>query len=340
MAVGCVVLDHAAGLWGDRFPWVPLRTIGHLGVAIFFVHTSLVLMASLARLEGAGLPFGLLASRFYVRRAFRIYPLAIAVIVLVGLLNLPDTAGHLSNPRPSVVPTTREWIANLALVQNQFRDVRLMISVLWTLPVELQMYLLLPFLYLVARRGPTAAAAALAVSVPLGVLPTIDAIPGAWRLQAIRFAPCFVSGVLAYALCSEGAARRRWTAGVAILASIGLLAIFALVRPSFDYATRWWAMAVPLALLLPRLPDLPESRLTRAAASIARYSYGIYLLHVPLLILCFERMPGLPLWLRWAGFAAALAGMCWLSYRYIEAPGIALGVRLAQRLGAPRAAPA
>ena len=336
VAVGCVVLDHAAGLWGDRFPRVPLGTIGHMGVALFFVHTSLVLMASLARLEQGGVPFQTVAARFYVRRAFRIYPLAIAAIIAVGLLQLPDHAGHLSNPPASVVPTAREWAANLALIQNQFRDMRLMISVLWTLPVELQMYLLLPLLYLVAKRGPTAVAVALAVAVPVAVVPTLDAIPGAWRLQALRFAPCFVSGVLAYAWCTEGSARRRWTARTGIVACIVLIAVFALVRPSYDFAPRWWAMAVPLALLLPRLPDVPESALTRVAASIARYSYGIYLLHVPLLVLWFVLAPGIPRWMGAMGFSASLAAGCWLSYRFIEAPGIALGIRLARRLGSPR----
>jgi peptidoglycan/LPS O-acetylase OafA/YrhL len=144
--------------------------------------------------------------------------------------------------------------------------------------------------------------------------------------------------VLAYALCHEGAERRRWGGAGTIAACLVLLAVFAFVRPGDDTATRWWAMAVPLGLMVPRWPDLPESRFTRMAASVARYSYGTYLLHVPLLILFFERLVDVPLALRWLGFAGSLTAACWLTYRYIEAPGIAMGVRLAGRLGAPRTA--
>jgi peptidoglycan/LPS O-acetylase OafA/YrhL len=57
-------------------PWEGTATAaaGHLGVLLFFIHTSLVLMMSLARLKKSQ---GGLAARFYIRRAFRIYPLAI-----------------------------------------------------------------------------------------------------------------------------------------------------------------------------------------------------------------------------------------------------------------------
>jgi len=52
--------------WADLIP-------GPLGVWMFFIHTTLVLMMSLERLSaGASV-----AARFYIRRLFRIYPLSI-----------------------------------------------------------------------------------------------------------------------------------------------------------------------------------------------------------------------------------------------------------------------
>ena len=82
VAVLLVLFDHlfmAAGL-ADRYPFV--WSMGHLGVLMFFVHTSLVLMLSLERSEEKS--SGHLFRDFYIRRAFRIYPLSIACVVLVS----------------------------------------------------------------------------------------------------------------------------------------------------------------------------------------------------------------------------------------------------------------
>src|SRR5690348_12512925 len=60
----------ALRIWG-------ISNLGHFGVLMFFIHTSLVLMMSLERLSKSG---GSTAARFYIRRAFRIYPLAIFAV--------------------------------------------------------------------------------------------------------------------------------------------------------------------------------------------------------------------------------------------------------------------
>jgi peptidoglycan/LPS O-acetylase OafA/YrhL len=65
-----------------------IAAAGQLGVLLFFIHTSLVLMMSLARLEKSE---GGLAARFYIRRAFRIYPLAIVAVLSVVALQIPKT---------------------------------------------------------------------------------------------------------------------------------------------------------------------------------------------------------------------------------------------------------
>ncbi len=59
-----------------------LRQVAQLGVLLFFIHTSLVLMMSLRRLEAAPN----MVARFYIRRVFRIYPLAIVTIACAVFL--------------------------------------------------------------------------------------------------------------------------------------------------------------------------------------------------------------------------------------------------------------
>src|SRR3974377_2116998 len=55
--------------------------IGVVGVFVFFVHTSLVLMWSLGRKQHA--------LDFYIRRVFRIYPLAMLAIAVTLLFHAP-----------------------------------------------------------------------------------------------------------------------------------------------------------------------------------------------------------------------------------------------------------
>ena len=105
--------------------------MGQLGVLMFFVHTSLVLMFSLERSRLDGLP---LVFSFYVRRAFRIYPLSIFCVLLVYFIRYrPDP----DLPFVHWTWTHTDLFANLTLTQNLFQ-VRDFLSVLWTLPLEVQ----------------------------------------------------------------------------------------------------------------------------------------------------------------------------------------------------------
>src|SRR5690242_10083259 len=87
VAVLSVFLTHAlqvmaGNTFGDHLAYgMDTYSLGRIGVLIFFVHTSLVLMESLERTATklCGWP---LIRYFYIRRAFRIYPLSIFLILL------------------------------------------------------------------------------------------------------------------------------------------------------------------------------------------------------------------------------------------------------------------
>ena len=147
VAVTLVLCDHVfAKFHVDKLGTVVTNHIGHFGVLLFFVHTSLVLMYSLERSRMTGTR---LLENFYLRRIFRIYPLSIVAVCITIALGLSSTGGHGLVTSPS--PSWGQAASNLFLVQNLTRSDSIL-GPLWSLPLELQMYALLPFLFLLVER--------------------------------------------------------------------------------------------------------------------------------------------------------------------------------------------
>jgi len=134
-AVLLVLVSHVLfATYGQPCDWIA-KPMGRIGVLFFFVHTCTVLMLSLERRPDT--------VRFYVRRFFRIYPLSVFAVLVYAAFQIPNT-GWLLNEYPKI--SGKDILANLLLVQNLTlsKDV---LSVLWSLPLEIQMYVVLPLLY-------------------------------------------------------------------------------------------------------------------------------------------------------------------------------------------------
>ena len=104
--------------------------MGRLGVMVFFVHTSLVLMMSMERSVAAKVNS---VRTFYLRRAFRIYPLSILTVLAVTCMHIPADPFH-AFQHPSGV----ELLSNIALTQN-LTSVRSLVGPLWSLPWEVHL---------------------------------------------------------------------------------------------------------------------------------------------------------------------------------------------------------
>lgn len=325
IAVLLVLADHVLTVW-DVYPHPITRwDLGRMGVLLFFVHTSLVLMGSLER--GGRRSSWIRA--FYLRRAFRIYPLAIAAVLLAVLLGMPAGVASRGVAGRIPAPPVATLAANLTLTQNIVGKPDVL-SVLWSLPLEVQMYVALPVCFLVGRRGVGAAAAALGGAALLGAGVRFSRLPGMWRLSVLAFAPCFLSGVLAYAMLAAGVRPRlpAWTWAFVLAACVPA---FLLLAPDPGSPERGWLFCVAVGCAIPLVRNLGESRCTRIAKVVCTYSYGIYLLHEPVLRLSFAELRGAPLVLQWTVCLALLVGVPAAAYRLIERPGILLGTRLAAR---------
>jgi peptidoglycan/LPS O-acetylase OafA/YrhL len=300
-----------------------LRGIGHWGVLIFFVHTSLVLTLSLDR-QARQWPGRRLLWPFLIRRTFRIFPLSILTVVLVASLNLPVGRVRLGHFVPVDV-SLGGVLANILLIQN-LAHVKSVLAPLWSLPYEMQMYLLLPALFLVA------AAHSVRPLLGLWIIGLVAALRP-WYFEArgipdlIVYAPYFLSGVIAYKLLGVRRTLVPSALWPALLAAITVLYI----RDPSDTGGRGPICCLVLALAIPRFAQLRHSALVAVSRVIARYSYGIYLTHYICIWAAFQGLGHLPLAAQWVVFALSASLIPLGLYHAIEAPMIRLGQRIASR---------
>jgi peptidoglycan/LPS O-acetylase OafA/YrhL len=330
IAVLLVFADHIISAIGrDTGSWNWNWALGRLGVLFFFVHTSLVLMSSIER---GGTTTGWVP-RFYVRRAFRIYPLAIFVILIAAAFRLPTHVTSTGADMARSYPSIATLVSNLLLVQN-LTGARDMQGVLWSLPLEVQMYVLLPLCYVFARRRSREMAGLVLAFFAAAIVmqsPVVNHVPGLWRLSVFTFGPCFISGVLAYHILRRAPTTRApswtWPLVVAVVATF-----FALMHPVAERPDLGWWPCLLLAFAIPAVREMPASFVTSAAHAIARYSYGIYLVHVPILWIWLRVIPGLATPLRWVGVAISIVVIPVALYRFIEEPLLRYGSSLAHRI--------
>jgi peptidoglycan/LPS O-acetylase OafA/YrhL len=216
-------------------------------------------------------------------------------------------------------------------------------SPLWSLPLELQMYVVLPFApRLLAGRplsglawGLWGAGVLLALAQPY--LPA--------RLSVLRFAPCFLAGVLAYTRLRH--VTPTWAAAGWPALLLGMTGLYVLCAPwtgQVHPAWMGWLYCLIIALALPHFVSIGKGWLQRGSHEIAKYSYGVYLFHM--VALWFGFGPTAP----WglgpvAGGLVALAIAVLapvLSFHLVEKPMIDVGTRLAGAWfpAPPRARPA
>jgi peptidoglycan/LPS O-acetylase OafA/YrhL len=304
LAVAFVVLSHLrefVGWSAEADAVFNLDTLGLAGVMIFFVHTTLVLMMSLQRHGAAAAPF-------LIRRVFRIYPLSVAVVLICSL------------PRWYVGSlNATELASNLLLIQNITGQASWP-QPLWTLPYEMQMYLFLPALYAVSR-WPMAAVWLAGISA---AAITLAVQPWAKPILLISFAPCFLSGVIAFALSRDaGKLPPVVLFGLVVASAAGLPLLVAKGLPQLPL---FWGLCLALGLVIPQCRQIQSLPLTRGASIVATYSYGIYLTH-PLALWLGFALPG-PLGVKLAASLVALAILSYAAYHGIEKRGIRFGRRL------------
>ena len=313
-----VVLFHAgvcfpAGplpAWGRAF--LRLLAFGHEAVAIFIVLSGYCLMLPAARGEGR-LAHGVRG--YFARRAWRILPpyyaallLSLALIALVPVLRGQAPTGTIwddTHPAFEAGPV----VSHLLLVHNLFPAWVMRINgPLWSVATEWQIYFFLPFVLLPVwrRQGP---AATLAVAFALGYLPLL-VIPEVARASLPWYLGLFALGMVAAGINRaprplERRLRDSVPWGRVALLSFGLCGLGGMVL------ARLWFRWKPLTDALVGLAtasllvhcgqaDVRTSLVRRLlssapAVTVGHFSYSLYLVHLPVVALCYFLVRGFAL---------------------------------------------
>ncbi|WP_330251753.1 acyltransferase [Nocardia sp. NBC_00565] len=314
MAALGVLLTHVAFQTGAANAPVLGRIWGRfdMAVAVFFALSGFLLWrphAAAARGLGTAPSVG-----YYLRhRAARILPAYWVVVVAVLVLepSAADTAG------------VRVWLSNLALTQV-FVPLTLTdgLTQMWSLSVEVAFYVVLPLLAFAAvrLRGDAArwripailALAAVSMTWNFIPVPTPDAIHADNWLPG--YLPWFAAGMLLAELVDNRdrlSPKLRVLANQPVMWSVALVAFLCsatdlggpagLTRAEpWQYAAKMgFGAIIGFALLAPLVLRAPGARPHRwlessVAATIGRWSYGIFLWHLAVLTVVFPIFGILP----------------------------------------------
>jgi peptidoglycan/LPS O-acetylase OafA/YrhL len=312
-----VVVHHCWLLTFHGYPantgpsWVGWLVYGRFAVVFFLTLSGFSLAISPARkgwrLDGT--------ARFAKRRAWRILPPYWAALVFSLVIAWAVT------PQPHSGPPTGKSVLVYGLLLQDAVTAPSPNGAFWSIAVEAALYLVFPLLLLVRRRVGAVAVLA-AVTVPVVVVGLL--VPGATAANqatglTLQLAPLFAVGVVAAGVIAAADRYRRlpwhW---LAALAAAPVLLLMILRGSVWTVNHFYWidlAVGPAIALLLAAVATQRPAPLvwllaTRPVRSLGTFSYSLYLIHVPIVVVISRKVvaphiaPGLPAF--WVTLALAV----------------------------------
>jgi peptidoglycan/LPS O-acetylase OafA/YrhL len=296
IAILAVMLAHSASLikWGpvSKFLLVFLMP-GWYGVELFFVLSGFLITGILLRSKAADNYF----TSFYMRRFLRIFPIYYATLLV--LLALATRSPWLT----SVLPVGRDRVLYFLYLQNWpvfwshgfVPKLGNIVNHFWSLAVEEQFYLTWPVLvWLLPQRVLLRFCGAGLVLALLGRIALAAKYGGDFRLMMLttsRIDGLLIGSGLAI-LISRGPIPLRWIywaagLGLSLLAYIALFQHQELFGTSIYMGTIGiagfsWFFGAFVALSQRPIPALQRTLSVGWLRAFGKYSYGLYVYHVPL----------------------------------------------------------
>jgi len=288
IAVSLVLLFHLQ---------VPLFGLGWCGVDLFFALSGYLITTILLATKDSPNYF----RNFYARRVLRIFPLYFAALFAVFFVALPVAERlHLTHA-VSISEQLWYWFY-LSNWRNASGHILYYLSHFWTLAVEEQFYLVWPLLVFLLSRRSLLKVCAGAIVLCLVARTALSGDPALTELlhrgTIFRMDDLAWGALLALAACDPQFALllRKWGKFAAILAILALTSILIFVGPtalsrpmlSLGYTTLGLLSACLVSAASRRgSPIRWASRILNFGPlrSFGKYSYGIYVLHYPIVIL-------------------------------------------------------
>jgi peptidoglycan/LPS O-acetylase OafA/YrhL len=332
-----VFVFESTGGWLAPFAW--LANAGWIGVQLFFVLSGFLITRNLLDSRGAPNYY----SAFFGRRILRIFPLYFLVLAAF-LLVLPEFVDLSANVRSSYANQKWLWLFLSNWAQPFGKEVY-WFPHFWSLAVEEQFYLLWPLIIAVTptrRLIPVCLTLVIAALVLRVVMLEAGATPEMVYMFTVCRMDALAIGALAAVLAGIPGFMRivRERATLLLAAAFivfGVGALFTHSYTAFDSGTLTMghtllavSMTTVLLAVIAGSPSLAPNWLSaalRVAAlrSVGKFSYAMYVFHIPLSILvgapllpALRRLgSGYPVWYAiWIAACSYLAAMA--SYHLLE----------------------
>jgi peptidoglycan/LPS O-acetylase OafA/YrhL/SAM-dependent methyltransferase len=315
----------------------PLIAAGGSGVALFFVISTFSLFYTMPRHIACGMP----RTSFYIHRFFRIAPLFFGWLALSILWDSrPGHVGH----------SVAEVLANCFLIFNLFTESKTgIVWASWTVGVEMLFYVVFPLIFILVRNATQAiilvfAALALEMSVSKWLGNSVATqLTGTYGF--LYHLPIFALGALGYYIWSRihdvGNTRQRLGGAAVALIGGGFFVAFAYNwLPTLGAFGHWFAMAFAYLLIFIGLAIAPSRLLINPLTCFfGTIIYSLYLAHPKIVAFLtpLYRHVEATFGTSHTGLAfvtcvvvtfAVAIPVAYLTYRFIEVPGIRMGRRV------------
>ncbi len=319
-SVGVLAVPHAE-IFFERLG----MSLGEMAVDVFFVTSGFLVTGSLMTRKN------LIA--FLWARALRIYPalwvmLALTVFVLAPAVTTLSVADYFRSP----VPYEYAWKCGTLIggvryyLPGVFQDMPLKGEVngsLWTLPIEMRMYLYLAGSWFVLAALPSVRVRAMTVLAPIATAALLVFVLSG-RLSGGPFNAANIRVFMFMA----GATMYLWRDKISLNGALLAALIAVLALASFDKRAYFVAYVLCLPLLVIHLAYLPKGRF-RAVNEWGDFSYGTYIYAFPIQQTLAFLIPGISLFAMTTTSAVATLAVAALSWRLIERRALGLKAEFA-----------
>jgi len=253
---------------------------GSIGVPIFFVLSGYCIHRSHALRLQADPQYDIDRRDYLRRRFFRIYPILLAALVLTYLLDAATR--HYAPDHPKLgLDDPFTFLVNLSALQGILAPTFGSNGPLWTLSIEIQLYVFYLLLFPFRKRYGIPATALVALVITFVSANLSKTGPTDY------FAPYLISWCIGAYLAEPGALA-KWTVHFRNrlkLSSVVLIGLGCAVFSRSSYtAFILWSLGFGLCLPVLLSKEWKDTVLLKALSGIGNFSYSLYIVHVPVIV--------------------------------------------------------